>query len=69
MIVFPLWHGHDLKYMDDYKLIGIYSTEEAAKAAQRRASEQPGFRDHLDGFFMEAYEVDKDHWTEGFVTE
>jgi hypothetical protein len=28
----------------------------------------PGFRQHPKGFIIDAYEVGKDHWTEGYVT-
>lgn len=24
--------------------------------------------DHIDGFSISKYELDKDHWTEGFIT-
>jgi hypothetical protein len=32
-----------------------------------RASNQLGFRDFPDGFSIDEYEIDKDHWQEGFV--
>ena len=50
------------------KLIGIYRTEDDARAAIARLVVQPGFRDMPDGFHMDRYAVGKDHWTEGFVT-
>jgi len=51
---------------EDVKLIGAYSSEAAANAAIQRLKVQLGFRDYPDDFTVEAYEIDKDHWTEGF---
>lgn len=69
MDVFVLQHvrvraGED----EDVKLIGVYSTTEAAQAAVARLSRQPGFRDSTTGFHVDRYTIDKDEWTEGFVT-
>ncbi len=63
----------------DVKFIGAYRSAEAAHAAIERVKGQPGFCDHprvIDplhddeeaGFYVDEYELDKDHWTEGFVT-
>jgi hypothetical protein len=53
---------------EDVKLIGVYSSEENAKAAIDRLGAAPGFRDCPEGFHVDRFEVDEDHWTEGFVT-
>ena len=53
---------------EDAKLIGIYSTEDAARQTIARLGSHPGFRENPDGFQCEPYELDKDHWTDGFVT-
>jgi homoserine kinase type II len=53
--------------MEDVKLIGAYSSEASAQAAIERLRAQPGFRDHPDGFTIDAYEMDKEHWSEGFI--
>ena len=53
---------------EDAKLIGVYVTEDDARQAIERLVDQPGFRDHPGGFQFESYELNKDHWTEGFVT-
>jgi hypothetical protein len=64
---------------EDIKFIGVYRSFEAARAAIERLSAQPGFREHprlIDplkdeeeaGFYIGEYELDKDHWSEGFVT-
>jgi hypothetical protein len=53
---------------EDAKLIGVYSTEDEARSAIARLADQPGFSDYPDGFQIDAYPVNKDHWIEGFVT-
>jgi hypothetical protein len=67
--LFLLWHVHrhgdDL---EDEKLIGVYSTEQAARAAQDRVFSQPGFRDQPEGFEIASYRLDRDNWLEGFVS-
>ena len=69
MDVFLVQHVHELdEDREDVKLIGVYATEEGAQAAVKRLSIQPGFRDTTDGFHIDRYRVDEDHWTEGFVT-
>lgn len=66
--VFVLHHVRkDDAYGDDAKMIGAYRTEAAADAAIARLSKQPGFIEHPAGFTVAAYELDKDHWTEGFA--
>jgi len=53
---------------EDIKAIGIYSTrEKAEKTIDKYKKENlPGFKDYPDGFNITKYELDKDHWTEGF---
>ncbi|CDO59544.1 hypothetical protein BN1012_Phect1330 [Candidatus Phaeomarinobacter ectocarpi] len=46
----------------------MYSSREAAEAAKTRLLLQPGFKDHPDGFMIDTPEIDKDQWTEGFIT-
>ena len=65
--VFPLWHVPEGdEYKEFAKLIGIYASASDARAAIERLKVQPGFVDYPQGFEFEAYEVGKDHWTEGF---
>ena len=52
---------------DDVKFIGVYSTLQKAEEAVMRHKLLPGFIETPQGFCVEQYEVDKDHWTEGFV--
>ncbi|AJQ95590.1 DUF7336 domain-containing protein [Gynuella sunshinyii] len=61
------------------KIIGLYASKEDALAAIKRLSVQTGFSDHpklIDplvdkeesGFYIDEYEIGKDHWSEGYVT-
>ena len=52
---------------DTELLIGVYRTEQTARAAISRLKDQPGFRDYLEGFHVYENVLDKDGWTEGFV--
>lgn len=52
----------------DEKLIGVFSTLEKAKEALDNAARLPGFRDSADCLSLGRIDVDKDHWTEGFLT-
>jgi len=70
MDVFLLWHVHEFPDgEDDAKLIGVYSSREKAEQARQRVASQPGFRELPHGFQVSTYPLDKDHWTEGYVTE
>ncbi|WP_294296751.1 hypothetical protein [uncultured Sphingomonas sp.] len=67
-VVHLLWHVRsDDEDAEDAKLIGVYSTPDAAMAAVARLRLRPGFSDHPDGFQTDEYDVDQDNWTEGFV--
>ncbi len=67
--VFVIQHVHEMEdEQEDVKFIGVYSTEESAKTAIARLSTQPGFRETANGFYIDRYKLDEDHWTEGFVT-
>jgi hypothetical protein len=68
--VFLLWHTHDFGYgVTDDKLIGAYSSEAEAESAKARKLQLEGFRDAPDGFRIVPYELDKDQWSGGYVTE
>ena len=43
------------------------ATEALADAAEERTRVLPGFAEEPDGFTIERYEIDKDHWPRGFV--
>jgi hypothetical protein len=64
-----LWHVRsDDEFADDAKLIGVYSTPQAASEAIKRLRGRPGFVDHPGGFQTDEYEIDEDNWTEGFAS-
>ncbi|MGO9641253.1 MAG: SPOR domain-containing protein [Candidatus Acidiferrales bacterium] len=63
-----LWYVHAPDSADeDELLIGAYSTEEEAKAAIDRLKDKPGFANAPSGFQIDPYEINRDHWTEGFL--
>lgn len=74
MKVYLLWHSHNLaadvddEPDDDAKLLGVYSSGQAAEARIVRARQLPGFCDAPDGFEVSEYTVDKDEWREGCKT-
>ena len=69
MGLFVVQHAHELEDgEDEVKMIGVYSTRENAESAVERLRLQPGFRDTPEGFCIDDYPVDKDHWAEGYVT-
>jgi len=70
--VFLLWYVHEFEDEgrdDEELLIGVYRTEEGAKAAIKRLSDQPGFGDRPEGFQICPYELDRDHWTKGYIVD
>jgi len=65
-----LWFVQEQESGEDTELlIGVYETEGDAEAAIRRLKGKAGFVDFPDGFKAVQYEVNKDHWTEGFIRE
>jgi len=67
--VFVLLHVHEMpEQEDDEKLIGVYRTKDDAEAAILRLRDKPGFREATDGFAIDEYVLNQDHWQEGYVT-
>jgi hypothetical protein len=67
-LVFLLWYVHAPHSDDENEfLIGVYSTEEEAKTAIERLKDKPGFVNTRDAFQIHPYEINRDHWTEGFI--
>ena len=67
--VFLVMHARKLlDGHEDLKLIGVYGSQGRAQEAVERSRQLEGFRDHPDGFSIDGYLIDQDHWTEGFVT-
>jgi hypothetical protein len=68
--VYLLWFEQEREDCDDCELlIGVYSTDAEAKAAIERLRCQKGFVDFPEGFHIYPYELNKDHWREGFVVD
>jgi len=61
--VYVLWH---IDAYGDEKLIGVYRTEKDALGGIERAKGKPGFSDEGGKFEYTKYELNQDHWTEGF---
>jgi hypothetical protein len=66
--VFIVQHSYELDSCEETKFIGAYSTIEEAEAAVVRLRKQPGFIDRPNDFHINDYEINKDHWTEGYST-
>ncbi len=65
-----LWFMQERQEGEDTELlIGVYRTNQDIAAAIERLRDKPGFRDFPQGFQADAYELNKDHWTEGFVRQ
>lgn len=58
---------HSLPETGKVKVVGIYSSRALAEEAEERSRLLPGFADEPDGFSIEQYEIDRDHWPRGFV--
>jgi hypothetical protein len=53
---------------EDVKFIGVYSNRQLAIAATNALKNLPGFRDYPNGFHIDEYQVNQNHWTDGFVS-
>lgn len=53
-------------YIEDMRVIGIYSSEELAQEAIERAKKLSGFGDYPAGFQITKYILDYDQWIVGF---
>jgi hypothetical protein len=65
-----LWHSYQPDPTvdhDEETFIGIYSSEEKARAAVEQLRLKPGFRDYPDGFEIHPQQVDATGWDEGFI--
>ena len=67
--VFELTHTRELlDFKEDCTYIGTYSSEEEAEKALNRNKQLAKFSDCIEGFNIDSFELNKDHWTEGYVT-
>lgn len=69
-IVFVVFHSYETgpESHEESKFIGVYVSRESANAAVEMLSSQPGFRDHPEGFTINAHTLDVTNWTGGFIS-
>ena len=67
--VYLLWYIREVDGADDELLIGVYRGEADARAAIGRLRSKPGFSTFPDGFQVRPYELNQDHWIDGFVVD
>jgi hypothetical protein len=69
--VYVLHHSYSIGaygQYDETKLIGVYSSRKSAEKTIGQFRILPGFREYpLNCFYIEEYELDQNHWTEGFI--
>ena len=74
MKVYLLQHSYEQEVcegvkVDETLIIGIYSSYEAAERVKEKFKVKQGFnRFPEDCFYIDEYELNVDHWTEGFIT-
>lgn len=64
--VYLLYHWRDENEDATAKLIGVFSSSEAAEGAKCTLLSKPGFRDFPNAFVLDEYLVDRVNWGEGF---
>ena len=68
--VYILWHTHEFDDgTEDSKLLGVYSSELIAQERIAQYSKLPGFKEQLNGFEIVKYQIDLNHWKDGFITK
>jgi hypothetical protein len=66
--VFLPWYVHAPDTpCEDELLIGVYGSDEEARAAVERLKDKPAFVDAPDGFQISRYELNQDYRTEGHI--
>ena len=67
--VYLLQHSYENEGSEETKIIGIYSSYENAERAKCKVKSKEGFnRFPEDCFYIDAYELDRDNWVEGFIS-
>ncbi|MEU7778883.1 hypothetical protein [Micromonospora parva] len=56
------------EFGDNVKLLGVYSSDMAARARIDSAKGLPGFSNEPDCFIVGRYTIDDDEWMQGFNT-
>ena len=59
---------HFNKYDADIKSIGEFPSQAKAEAVVAKYKNFKGFKDTPDGFSVDAYELDKMYWAEGYYS-
>jgi hypothetical protein len=68
-IVYVVTHDYEVpNSLNNGKLIGVYVTQQDAEAAISRLKNLPGFTKYPDGFVIDKYTLNEDHWTSGFFS-
>jgi len=57
------WYDGEYDYVTD---IAVYSTLGKAEKALCKFKNHEKFKEHPEGFSIDEYDIDEDHWTEGF---
>lgn len=53
--------------IEDFKLIGVFVSQEQAQNAIEQLKTQPGFKDYPNGFHIDEYPLGQINWSSGFV--
>jgi hypothetical protein len=65
-----LWHYYDDENDNEQdRAVGAFSTEENAERARAFVRDKPGFRDHPEGFYIQAATLNETLWEEGFMLD
>ena len=69
--VYLLWFVKEMPEGDEdiELLVGVYSSKEEAENAIERVKDEKGFSDFREGFQIRPYQLDRDHWTKGFIID
>jgi len=67
--VFLLWYVKERDGDNADLLIGVYRTEADAEAAIDRLKSKAGFVASPEGFRINRYELNRDHWEDAYVTD
>jgi homoserine kinase type II len=65
--IYILVHAYGDMWREKIKILGIFSSAVTAQAALERAKQLPGFRDYPSGLSIEAHEIGRIWWEEGFI--
>ncbi len=64
--VYILHHVYEYDELEEVRVIGVYKTENKAKAALNILRQKNDFNEYPNGFYINEYQLNKSRWTEGF---